>query len=487
MACVRTAAMRPESLNRLRCGRWILALLLVLGAYGALAQDFPPSPNDPPTPLAPSTKPQPVPESVPVPAAEAEPVTITPLPVAIAPSQSTGAEPAPTDSGAPTPTDPEIGAEDSVLAPPIPGFTGPPEIDPRTAPGDPLFIGPPVVPNFQLLGESVVSGTRRRLEWSASDSFAGGEVVSPVMVVHGTRPGPVLCLASAIHGDEINGVEVVRRVATATDPDSLSGTLVAVPIVNLFGFSRNSRYLPDRRDLNRFFPGTRYGSIAARIAYSFFAQVIRHCDALVDFHTGSFERSNLPQVRADLRLPEVVRLARGFGSIPVLHSNGTRGMLRLAAVQNGIPAVTFEIGAPATLEPAEIADGVRGLESLMHNLGMIRSDQDVSEPQAVFYDSQWVRVDSGGLLMADIELGQRVKRGERLGWVIDPIRNIEHEVVSPIFGRVIGMARNQVVLPGYASYHLGEETSAEAAAESAATGVVDNPVEEDAAPVDREN
>src|SRR5690606_11963254 len=202
---------------------------------------------------------------------------------------------------------------------------GPPALLPAGDPGSPLFIGPPLVPPFTILATEVLPGSSARLEWKASQSFAGSEVISPVNVVHGTRPGPVLCLTAAVHGDELNGVEIVRQVVNRLDPAELAGTVVGVPIVNLSGFSRNSRYLPDRRDLNRFFPGSRFGSVASRIANSFFENVVGACDALVDFHTGSFDRSNLPQVRADLRLPEVLEFTRGFGAAPVLHSDGSRG------------------------------------------------------------------------------------------------------------------------------------------------------------------
>jgi uncharacterized protein len=365
---------------------------------------------------------------------------------------------------------------------PAHGSVGPPALLPEADPAAPEFIGPRLMPNFSILGQEVLPGARARLEWTASQSFAGSEVVSPVVVMHGVRPGTVLCLTAAIHGDELNGVEIVRRLTRSIDPQALSGTVIAVPIVNLFGFSRNSRYLPDRRDLNRFFPGSSRGSIAARIAHSFFTNVVRHCDALVDFHTGSFDRSNLPQVRADLRLPDVLRFARGFGAVPVLHSDGNRGMLRVAASQAGIPAVTFEVGAPAILQPAEINAGVRAVGALLHYLGMTPIAPGEQEPQAIFYDSVWVRANGGGLLISEVELGQRVVPGQRLGVVIDPIQDIEREIVAPLYGRLIGMARNQVVLPGFAAYHVGEETSEARAVREAASGTVDDPVEEDPDP-----
>jgi predicted deacylase len=206
--------------------------------------------------------------------------------------------------------------------------------------------------------------------------------------------------------------------------------------------------------------------------------VVQHCDTLVDFHTGSFDRSNLPQVRADLRIPEVLEFTRGFGATTVLHSAGTRGMLRLAATRAGIPAVTFEVGGPGQLQPEEIGHGVQAIETLMHKLGMTRDLPTWQEPQPFFYDSVWVRSNAGGLLLSDVQLGQRVERGQRLGVVIDPINNVEREIVSPVFGRVIGKALNQVVLPGFAAYHLGEETSEQQAVREAATNPV-SPVEED--------
>jgi predicted deacylase len=299
-----------------------------------------------------------------------------------------------------------------------------------------------------------------------------------VVVTRGALPGPVLCLVGGVHGDEINGVEIVRRVAHSLDPARLSGTVIGVPIVNVFGYSRGTRYLPDRRDLNRSFPGSRHGSIAARIANGFFTDIVRHCDMLVDFHTGSFDRANLPQVRADLTHPDVLEFSRGFGNTVVLHSLGARGMLRTAATQVGIPAVTFEAGAPLRLEPAEIAQAVAAIDRLMLKLGMLPPpDGDtievlanatpMIEPAPIFLDSRWIRANSAGLMISEVILGQRVIAGQRLGRVIDPVTNIERYILAPVPGRVIGMAQNQAVLPGYAAFNLGTETSEQRAVEEA--------------------
>jgi predicted deacylase len=357
---------------------------------------------------------------------------------------------------------------------------GPPAIEPVGDPDSLDFVGPLQIAAFALLDEEVAPGTRARLYWNASQTYAGGDLRTPVDVVHGDRKGPVLCLTAAVHGDELNGVEVVRRVMKQLPPSPLAGTVIGVPVVNLFGFSRNSRYLPDRRDLNRFFPGSPTGSIASRIAYGFFDQVARHCDALVDMHTGSFDRINLPQVRADLRIPHVLEFTRGFGATPVLHSAGSRGMLRVAATQAGIPAVTFEVGGPGELEPREIEVGVQSLLTLVHKLGMVRDSPEWLEPQATFYESRWVRANRGGMLISDVALGERVQRGQRIGLIVDPLENSETDIVASVSGRVIGMALNQVVLPGYAIFHLGEETSETGAVTQAATGQAVLPYEEDA-------
>lgn len=281
---------------------------------------------------------------------------------------------------------------------------------------------------------------------------------SPVLVVNGAKHGPVLCLTAALHGDELNGIEIVRRVLYNIDPQQLTGAVIGVPIVNLQGFHRSSRYLTDRRDLNRYFPGNPTGSSAGRIAYSFFNDVISHCDALVDLHTGSFHRTNLPQLRADLDNPGALLLAQGFGATVILHSEGSTGTLRRAAVDAGIPAVTLEAGGPMKLQESAVKHGVKGVRSLLNQMGMLRKISLWSGSESVYHQSMWVRADQGGILFSAVDLGDNVDKGEVLGTVTDPITNIRSEVVAPVKGRVIGMAFNQVVMPGFAAFHLGIDT-----------------------------
>jgi len=311
-----------------------------------------------------------------------------------------------------------------------------------------------------ILGTAVASGTSQRLSWTATELFEGVPVATPVLVINGAQPGPTLCLTAAIHGDELNGIEMVRRVMHDISPDKLSGAIIGVPIVNVQGFRRGSRYLPDRRDLNRYFPGNPSGSAAARIAHSFFENVVAHCDALIDLHTGSFERANLPQIRADLRDPDVVTLAQGFGATVILHSTPGVGTLRHAATQAGIPTLTLEAGGPLQLELTEVKHGVKGIESLIGSLGMMRRLRFWGDPEPVYYRSIWVRAESGGILFSDVSLGATVRKGDLLGTITDPMSNEQVDLHAPYTGRIIGMARNQVVMPGFAAFHVGIQTDA---------------------------
>lgn len=334
----------------------------------------------------------------------------------------------------------------SVRAVPAPKLV-PPSLPERKA------VGP-----IKILGVSVMPGTRAQLTWRSS-AMGFGDVGAPVTIINGKLPGPALCLTGGVHGDELNGIEVVNRVLRKLDAKTLAGAVIAVPVVNVGGFQRNSRYLPDRRDMNRYFPGNSKGSAASRLAHGFFQSVILGCDYLVDFHTGSFERSNLPQVRGNLRIREVLEFTRNFGATTVLHSLGAHGMLRTAAVEAGIPAVTFELGAPTRLEQKEIDFGVRAVETLMSKLSMSSSLKVWAQPQPVLYRATWLRTNQSGLLISKVNLGDKVQSGQPLGTVRDPLSGAESVILATLPGKVIGLALNQQVMPGYAVYHLGVESS----------------------------
>ena len=309
--------------------------------------------------------------------------------------------------------------------------------------------------SIEIGGTTVAPGTRATVNLPVADLYTSTSLHMPVQVICGRRAGPVLFVSAAIHGDELNGVEIVRRLLKRKILRSIRGTLLAVPIVNVHGFLDQSRYLPDRRDLNRSFPGSSKGSVAARLAHLFVKQIVSKADFGIDLHTGAINRSNLPQIRANLRNPDVVTLTLGFGSMVVLHSEPTRGTLRHAATMADIPAVTVEAGGPSQLELAEVKDGVKGIETLLTTLGMVKKRRLWGDPEPVYYRSSWVRADNGGILLADVSLGSTVRAGDLLGTITDPMNNAQTELYSPYSGRIIGMARNQVVMPGFAAFHVG--------------------------------
>ena len=319
----------------------------------------------------------------------------------------------------------------------------------------------PLIDKLVILGSEVNSGTSTRLAWSPQVTISGLSIPTPVLVIKGIKAGPTVCLTSATHGDELNGIEVVRRVMYDIDAEKLSGTLIGVPIVNLQGFQRGSRYLSDRRDLNRFFPGNANGSLASRIANSLFTEVINHCDFLIDIHTGSLRRTNLPQIRADMTNEKIVEFVEGFDKIAVVHHKGNLGMLRTAANANGIVAITMELGESLRIQESQIAAGTYGVNSLLDKLEMYPRMFIWGDPKPAYYEALWLRVESGGILFNEKNIGDNVNQGDVLGAVTDPITNQKKELVSPVKGRIIGMAVNQVVVPGFAAYHIGRESTQE--------------------------
>jgi len=313
----------------------------------------------------------------------------------------------------------------------------------------------PAEPELNVLGTRIGPGESHRLLWIAGETSYGSKLETPVYVIRGRHPGDTLCLTSAIHGDELNGIEIIRKLVSKLSPRKLHGTVIGVPIVNLLGFTQGSRYLPDRRDLNRYFPGNPNGSSASRIAYSFFEGIVRHCDFLIDLHTGSLNKTNMAQVRANLEIPAVVEFTRKFGSTAVLHSRKLRGNLRSEATNQGIPAVALELGEPGSLQQEHVREGVKIIETVLSGLDMSRRLWARGESQPVFYSSRWVRVNSGGLLISKVDVGERIGEGAVLGSMVNPITNESIDVVSPYSGRVLGMALSQFMLPGYAAFNIG--------------------------------
>jgi uncharacterized protein len=309
---------------------------------------------------------------------------------------------------------------------------------------------------FELLGKEIPPGSRHQLTLYLTSARDTDATAMPVLALRGAREGPTLCLTAAIHGDELNGVEAIRRVLSELEPARMAGSLIGVPVVNVLGFTQNARETPDRRDLNRYFPGKPHGSFADRIANRLFTQVVKpHCRYLVDLHTGSFMRHNLPQLRADLADPAVRDLAATFGTTPVLRKRGSSRMLRRVASEHGIPAVSLEFGEAETLQSEAIETGVAALKQAIANLKITQDATPINGPQPVYERPFWIRAARSGLFVSNKALGDEIASGEVVGTIVDPLRGSSSEIKAPDAGRILGLANDQKVLPGYGLYHVG--------------------------------
>lgn len=323
---------------------------------------------------------------------------------------------------------------------------------------------------ISINGITVNPGERRVISLPVAKLYTHADITIPLQVICGKISGPTLFISAAIHGDELNGVEITRRLIKTSALKGLKGTLIVIPIVNVFGIIQHSRYLPDRRDLNRSFPGSKRGSLAARLAYMFIDEIVSQCDYGIDLHTGAIHRSNLPQVRADLDDPETKSLAEAF-SVPVLlNANLRDGSLRQAAVEHNVKVLLYEAGEALRFDELSIRAGVRGILSVMRKLKMLpqsKVQRRVHEP-FIARSSSWERAPESGLFRSLIPLGARVNKGDLLGLIADPsdlFDPTECEVRSQYSGLVIGKSNIPLVNEGDALFHIARfEDIKEAAA-----------------------
>jgi predicted deacylase len=286
----------------------------------------------------------------------------------------------------------------------------------------------------------------------------------PVHVIHGKREGPVLFLSAAIHGDEINGIEIIRRIRHTKAVARLRGTLICAPIVNVFGFFNHTRYLPDRRDLNRSFPGSVHGSLAARLARLFATEVVDRSTHGIDLHTGSNHRINLPHIRADLDHPASAALARAFAAPVIVDANLRDGSLREYGMSHGLPMLLYEAGEGLRFDALSIRGGVRGILNVMRALEMLPARASGAVAKSIeSRGSQWVRAPQTGLLRIVVPLGARVTAGQTIGRIADAIGDNEATVESPATGIIIGRTNNPVVNEGDALFHIASFENARTA------------------------
>ncbi|MFK7977259.1 MAG: succinylglutamate desuccinylase/aspartoacylase family protein [Halioglobus sp.] len=341
---------------------------------------------------------------------------------------------------------------------------------------------------FEIADVIVEAGSSAVVDLPVAPMYTHDDLSISVQVTHGNQAGPTLFVSAAIHGDEINGVEIIRRLLQHKSLKKIKGTLLAIPIVNVHGFLNHTRYLPDGRDLNRSFPGSAKGSLTGRVAHTFAGEILRRCTHGIDLHTGSRHRSNFPQIRGDLDDPVTLQMTQAFGVPLALDAKIRDGSLRECAQDSGIPVILYEAGEALRFEESYIRAGVKGIINVMRSIGMLPPSRasKPAQPPVVSDQSSWVRAPESGILRTMVPLGAKVKKGEVIAMVADPLGVSETEVVAPEAGMVIGRTNLPLVYEGDATFHIARYGQKVAAVEkqleafqeviAAEVGNADNPI-----------
>jgi predicted deacylase len=310
--------------------------------------------------------------------------------------------------------------------------------------------------SFEFGGRSIATGTRETVELEVSVLANSTRMSLPVHVVHGAKPGPVFFISGVVHGDEIQGVEIVRRILMAPELSNLNGTLLAVPIVNGFGFLNHSRYMPDRRDLNRSFPGSDHGSLASLLADLFFRDIVMRSAFGIDFHTAALHRTNLPQIRMAPDDAELQVLAEAFAPPVILTSKLRDGSLRQSAKENGVKVLLYEGGEALRFDEAAIEAAVDGTLRVMASVGMIADAPKKADHQVpvASSSSSWQRAPEGGILHSLRRVGDKVVENEEIGVISDPLGTHSVPVLCDEDGIIIGCTNLPIVNRGDALFHV---------------------------------
>ena len=308
---------------------------------------------------------------------------------------------------------------------------------------------------FKIGDFTVKPGERKYLELPIPGFYSHSNIHMPVHIMCGKEAGPTLFVSAAVHGDEINGVEIIRRLKNSRSVTRLKGTLITVPIVNVYGFINKTRYLPDRRDLNRFFPGSEKGSKASKLAHTFLTNISQQCDYGIDLHTAAISRDNLPQIRAVLANEEIKELSLAFGAPVVLNAPLREGSLRESAAKTDTKILLYEAGEALRFDEVSIRAGVSGIINVMRKIGMLpRSRKRVKLEPAIAHSSQWIRATQSGILRSTNPMGNRINKGDVLGFISDPFGEAETEIIAPVSGMVIGRTTLPLVHEGEAIFHI---------------------------------
>ncbi len=306
-----------------------------------------------------------------------------------------------------------------------------------------------------IAGKEIAAGTREVIDLPLPPLSTRSDLNMPIHVVRGKKSGPCLLVCAALHGDEINGIEIIRRLIGLKSLTRIRGTLIAVPIVNVYGFIHHSRYLPDRRDLNRSFPGTEKGSLAGRLANLFMQEIVSKATHGIDLHTAAIHRDNFPQIRGNLDCERTLQLAQSFRAPIIIDAPLRQGTIREAAVAKGIPWLVYEAGEALRFDEVSIRAGVRGIVNAMREIEMLpRKKRSTSFIPRIVKSNFWIRASQSGILRLIVKLGASVKQGETLAYVSDPYGENQEEIIAPNTGVIIGRTNLPLVHEGDALIHL---------------------------------
>lgn len=304
--------------------------------------------------------------------------------------------------------------------------------------------------------DNVAPGDSQPSSLAVSESYSGMNIEIQLQVRRGLKDGPVVFITAALHGDEINGCGAVRQFIQDDELRLLKGTLILIPVLNVPAFDRHSRYLPDRRDLNRSFPGTPDGSLASRMAHTIFSDLVLQCDYGIDLHTAAVRRTNYPTVRADLTNPEVRKLAEAFGAEIMINSQGPKKSFRRECCRAGCPTITMEGGEVWKVEPGIVETAVRGINNVLTNLGMVEKETEQPPYQIIIEKSKWVRAEHGGFLEFHIQPGELLRKGQPLATNTTILGESLGTILAPFDSVVMGMTSLPAVSPGEPICNLGK-------------------------------
>ena len=311
---------------------------------------------------------------------------------------------------------------------------------------EPLTIG----------SHTIYPGENKKIELPVAKLYTDADMSLPVYIIRGKKAGPTIFVSAAVHGDELNGIEIIRRLINLKGFKISSGTLIAVPMVNVYGVVNQSRYMPDRRDLNRCFPGSAKGSLAARVANIFLTEIVNHCDFGIDLHTGAIHRSNLPQIRANLADEETLALAKAFDPPVILNANIIDGSLRSAAANSKTKILLYEAGEALRFDEFSIRAGIKGIVNVLRYLKMMPKGKSRKKNvnQFIANNSGWVRATSSGIVSHHYALGDQVVKGDVVADIGSPYGEVTGQVLANKSGVIIGKQNIPLVQEGEAMYHI---------------------------------